>query len=123
MKIIGIRDSLLELLIHLGKSYHPREFLAILRENNGIIEEMELIPGTENRESSASFSISMLPLDPHTAGSAHSHPNGVLTPSGADLRYFPSAGRYHLIIGPPYTRRSWRCYKSDGTPVSMEVIP
>ena len=123
MKIIGIRDALLELLLRLGESSHPREFLAILRENNGIIEEMELVPGTETRESSASFSTFMLPLDPHTAGSAHSHPNGVLKPSGADLRYFPSTGRYHLIIGPPYTRSSWKCYHSDGTPASMEVIP
>ncbi|MDT8273653.1 MAG: Mov34/MPN/PAD-1 family protein [Desulfomonilia bacterium] len=123
MKIIGIRDSLLELLLRLGESSHPREFLAILLEHNGIIEEMELVPGTETRESSASFSISMLPLNPHTAGSAHSHPNGVLRPSGPDLRYFPSTGRYHLIIGPPYTRSSWRCYNSNGTPVSLEVIP
>lgn len=123
MKIQGIREALLDLLLKLGQDYHPREFLAILRERDGVIEEIDLVPGTINRESSASFSLSMLPLDPHIAGSAHSHPNGVVRPSQADLRYFSSVGRYHLIVGHPYTRKDWDCFTVDGSGCSLEVIP
>jgi proteasome lid subunit RPN8/RPN11 len=122
MKIRGIREELLEMLLALGKSHHPREFLAILKEEEGVMSDLELVPGTISRLESASFSPFMLPLDTHVTGSAHSHPNGVLSPSSADLRFFPSIGRYHLIIGSPYDRRSWRCFTADGSPCTMEVI-
>jgi len=123
MEIQGIRKELLSMLFALGESQHPREFLAILKEKDGIIEEIELVPGTISRESSASFSPAMLPLDTHNAGSAHSHPNGVLRPSDADLNFFPASGRYHLIIGPPYDPGCWRCFLADGTPYDLEVLP
>ncbi|MDG6256792.1 MAG: Mov34/MPN/PAD-1 family protein [Methanomicrobiaceae archaeon] len=122
MQIRGIREELLNMLLELGKSQHPCEFLAILKEENGVVSDLELVPGTISRLESASFSPYMLPLDTHVAGSAHSHPNGVLSPSSADLRFFPSIGRYHLIIGYPYGRHSWRCFTPDGTSYPMEVI-
>ena len=110
-------------LLALGKSQHPNEFIAILREEKGIIEEFDLAPGTRVTEVSASFSHDMMPLDTHVAGSAHSHPNGVLVPSDADLRFFGSVGRHHIIVGPPYTEDAWRCFYPDGTPARLEVIP
>lgn len=122
MHVRGIREELLEMLLALGKSQHPCEFLAILREERGVMSDLELVPGTISGQESASFSPFMLPLDTHVAGSAHSHPNGVLSPSSADLRFFPSVGRYHLIIGYPYDRRSWKCFTADGTPHPLEVI-
>jgi len=64
----------------------------------------------------------MMPLDTHVAGSAHSHPNGVLSPSQADLSFFPRTGRYHLIVGYPYSRDSWRCFRTDGRPGGLEVV-
>ncbi|MEA2035470.1 MAG: Mov34/MPN/PAD-1 family protein [Euryarchaeota archaeon] len=123
MIVKGIREELLDLLIRLGESTHPREFLVILKERDGIIEELDLVPGTISRPSSASFSPAMLPLDLHKAGSAHSHPTGPLRPSDADLRYFSSMGPYHIIIGPPYTRADWRCFTAKGEPCELEVIP
>jgi proteasome lid subunit RPN8/RPN11 len=123
MKVQGIRENLLKMLLKLGESHHPREFLAVLREKGGIVEELDLIPGTINRESSASLSLSMIPLNPHIIGSAHSHPNGVLRPSSADLRLFPRIGRYHLIIGYPYSHDNWRCFNVKGDNCEMEVIP
>ena len=110
------------MLFELGKEHHPNEFVAVLRERSGIIQDLDLVPGTIVGEESASFFINMLPLDIHQAGSAHSHPNGVLSPSPADLRFFPTVGRYHIIVGYPYGERDWRSYRADGHPARLEVV-
>lgn len=123
MKIRGIRQDLLTLLLQMGRENHPNEFAAIIREENGIMEELNLLPGTIGREDSASVFYEMMPLDTHVAGSAHSHPNGVIIPSDADLSFFPRTGRYHLIIGYPYRKNDWRCFTADGGPCDLEVIP
>jgi proteasome lid subunit RPN8/RPN11 len=122
MKIRGIRNELLLLLIELGRNSHPNEFVALLRERDGIIEEMNMLPGTTATESSASLLFDMMPLDTHLAGSAHSHPNGVLRPSDADVNFFPRSGRYHLIIGYPYRESDWKCFTADGTLQQIEVL-
>jgi proteasome lid subunit RPN8/RPN11 len=122
MKIRGIRKDLLSLLLEIGRETHPNEFAALLREKDGIIHELDLLPGTVGREDSASLALDMMPLDTHVTGSAHSHPNGVLRPSDADIRFFPRTGRYHLIIGFPYGEGNWRCFGSDGRPETLEVI-
>jgi len=123
MNIRGIRQSLLSLLLEMGQESHPNEFVGLIREQDGIMEEFNLLPGTIGRENSASLLYDMMPLDTHLAGSAHSHPNGVLQPSDADVRFFPRTGRYHLIIGFPYRKNDWRCFTADGEPCTMDVIP
>ena len=123
MKIRGIRQDLLTLLLQLGRENHPKEFACVIRESDGIMEELNLLPGTIGREDSASVFYDMMPLDTHVAGSAHSHPNGVIFPSDADLNFFPRTGRYHLIIGYPYRKNDWRCFTADGQPCDLEVIP
>ncbi|HZD42796.1 MAG TPA: Mov34/MPN/PAD-1 family protein [Methanomicrobiales archaeon] len=122
MKIRGIRRSVLDLLLQLGADNHPQEFGALLREQDGIIEELDLLPGTIGRDDSVSLLLHMMPIDIHLAGSAHSHPNGVLRPSNADLSFFPRAGRYHFIIGYPYNKDNWRCFSASGEPLQMDVI-
>ncbi|MFA6333583.1 MAG: Mov34/MPN/PAD-1 family protein [Methanoregula sp.] len=123
MKIRGIRQDLLTLLLAMGRENHPNEFAGIIREQDGVMEELNLLPGTIGREDSASLFYDMMPLDTHVAGSAHSHPNGVIIPSDADLSFFPRTGRYHLIIGYPYRKNDWRCFTADGQPCNLEVIP
>ncbi|MFA5332727.1 MAG: Mov34/MPN/PAD-1 family protein [Methanoregula sp.] len=122
MNIQGIRQELLDLLLELGRENHPNEFVALLRERDGIIEELNLLPGTIAGENSASLLFDMMPLDTHLAGSAHSHPNGVIRPSDADINFFPRAGRFHLIIGYPYREGNWLCFAADGTRRPLEVI-
>ncbi|PKL69779.1 MAG: proteasome protein [Methanomicrobiales archaeon HGW-Methanomicrobiales-1] len=122
MNIRGIRQELLRLLLELGRDAHPNEFAALLIEKDGVIEEMNLVPGTITGSSSASVFFDMMPLGTHLAGSAHSHPNGVLHPSDADVRFFPRAGRFHLIIGYPYRTGDWQCFSADGEPCKLEVI-
>jgi len=122
MNIRGIKKELLSLLLELGHDSHPNEFVALLRERDGVIEELDMVPGTVTGESSASVIFDMMPLDTHLAGSAHSHPNGVLRPSNADVQFFPRSGRYHLIIGYPYREGDWKCFSADGEPCRLEVV-
>jgi proteasome lid subunit RPN8/RPN11 len=122
MNIRGIRQDLLSLLLEMGRENHPNEFVALIRERDGVMDEVNLLPGTIAGEDSASLFYDMMPLDTHIAGSAHSHPNGVLRPSNADVNFFPRTGRYHLIIGYPYGRDNWRCFRADGEPCELEVI-
>ena len=110
------------LLLELGRDSHPNEFVALLIERDGVIEELNMVPGTITGENSASVFFDMMPLDTHLAGSAHSHPNGVLRPSEADVHFFPRAGRFHLIIGYPYRIDDWQCFSADGEPCKLEVI-
>jgi proteasome lid subunit RPN8/RPN11 len=122
MKVHGISAELLSMLLQLGREHHPNEFVAILREQDGIIRDLDLVPGTVVGSESASFFIDMLPLDVHQVGSAHSHPNGVIAPSPADLRLFPKVGRYNIIVGFPYEQNDWKCFSAGGAPVHLEVI-
>lgn len=122
MQILGISMDLLDLLLEIGKDRHPYEFAGVIMEEEGLLRELFLLPGTVSSEESASLYYDMMPLDPHVAGSAHSHPNGILSPSNADLSFFPRVGRYHVIVGYPYTRDNWRCYRADGKPVALEVM-
>ncbi|MDD1716255.1 MAG: Mov34/MPN/PAD-1 family protein [Methanolinea sp.] len=122
MALKGIRRDLLELLLQMGSDRHPCEFVGVLREEGGVITELNLLPGTTSNEFSANLFYDMMPLDTHVAGSAHSHPNGVLAPSDADLSFFPRLGRYHVIVGYPYTLQDWRCFRADGTPIPLEVF-
>jgi proteasome lid subunit RPN8/RPN11 len=123
MKCRGIRRELLDLLLAIAASNDPNEFAALLSERDGVIEECDLVPGTVTNEDSASVLLDMMPLDTHRAGSAHSHPNGVLQPSLADLSFFSRTGRYHLIIGWPYGADNWACFTADGASYELEVLP
>jgi proteasome lid subunit RPN8/RPN11 len=122
MQIRGIRKDLLMLLLEVGRERHPFEYAGLLRETQGVIDELTLLPGTTSNESSASLFLDMMPLDLHVAGSVHSHPNGVLQPSGADRAFFPRTGAYHVIVGFPYDDQSWVCFRADGTRISLEVV-
>jgi proteasome lid subunit RPN8/RPN11 len=122
MAIRGIRKETINLLLQMGRDAHPNEFIALLTERDGVIDEVNLLPGTVTGEDSASLLYDMMPLSTHVAGSCHSHPNGVLRPSDADIHFFPRTGRYHVIIGHPYTEQDWRCFSSDGRQYRMEVV-
>lgn len=122
MRIQGIRKDLLSLLLQIGREQHPSEYAGLLREKDGIIGELTLLPGTTSNEISASLHLDMMPLDTHLAGSVHSHPNGILLPSDADRSFFPRTGRYHIIVGFPYGEENWACFRANGAPVELEVV-
>jgi proteasome lid subunit RPN8/RPN11 len=122
MRIRGIQKELISLLLQLGREQHPYEFAGLLLEQDGVIEEINLLPGTTSNEHSAALFLDMMPLDTHLAGSVHSHPNGVIIPSDADLGFFPRTGRYHIIVGFPYEEGDWRCFSANGNMVDIGVV-
>jgi hypothetical protein len=63
----------------------------------------------------------MKPNDVQSVGSVHSHPNGVLRPSDADLATF-GQGEVHLIVGAPYDRGDWRAFDNRGEPTTLDVL-
>jgi proteasome lid subunit RPN8/RPN11 len=55
------------------------------------------------------------------AGSVHSHPNGVLRPSDADLQTF-NKGKVHIIVGAPYGKTDWKAFDQEGDPRKLDVL-
>jgi proteasome lid subunit RPN8/RPN11 len=130
-EIIGIAESALEFALAASEQAHPDEYMGLLRgesaskvgldESGTVLTDVLVIPGTESNPVSATVKTSMVPNDLRTAGSIHSHPNGVLRPSDADLAAF-GRNRIHIIVGAPYGRDDWQAFDRDGEPVDLPVL-
>jgi len=129
--IVGIAESALEFALAASEDSHPNEYMGLLRgddaakvgldENGTVLTDVLVIPGTESNPVSATVKTNMVPNDMHAAGSIHSHPNGVLRPSDADLGTF-GRGDVHIIVGYPYGRDDWRAFDSEGEVVDLPVL-
>ena len=82
---------------------------------------MLLAPGTKTNPVSAEFNPSYMPNELRSVGSIHSHPNGVLRPSDADLATF-QRGDVHVIVGAPYGRADWQAFDRGGEPTDLPVL-
>lgn len=122
-KVFGIRRKTLRMILAASKDTYPKEFAAILRAEEGIVEEILLLPGTISGDVHAIFQLHMLPIDFSVVGTIHSHPSGNYNPSEADLQLFSHFGRVHIIVGQPYTERTWRAYDHNGTARAMDIVP
>lgn len=120
-KITGIARDTLRFILEASASTAPREFAGLLRAEGGIITEVLLVPGTESSEQGALLRLHMMPMM-HTVGTVHSHPSPNFEPSDEDLAMFSHTGLVHIIAGPPYNEKSWRCYDSSGNPRPLKVI-
>ena len=130
-EILGIAESALDFARAASEDTHPNEYMGLLRgdkarkvgldEDGTVLTDVLVIPGTESNAVSATVKTSMVPNDMRAAGSIHSHPNGVLQPSDADLMTF-GKGQVHIIVGYPYTRDSWQAFDRDGEPVDLPVL-
>ncbi len=94
----------------MGRESHPREFAALLSAESGVISEVHLIPGSIGGEASAQVPFEMVPLHLGITGSAHSHPNGAIWPSDADIRFFFRKRELSYHRGIPYGPDDWRCF-------------
>lgn len=130
-EVIGIAADTLEFALEASAETHPDEYMGMLRGEDAhelgldrdgtVVTDVLVIPGTESGPVSATVRTSMIPNDLKGVGSIHSHPNGVLKPSDADLRTF-GRGTVHLILGAPYDRESWRAFDSRGEPRELDVL-
>ena len=105
-----------------ARSCYPNEFLCMVRQNEGVIDEMVLLPGTVYGDSHSFLSEWMSPIDFSIAGTAHSHPGYSNEASDEDLSLFANMGGIHFITCQPYDRHSWRAYNSKGEEVELEII-
>ena len=120
--VVGVDVDLIDGLNEAARSTYPDEFLCMLREEDGIITEMVILPGTVFGDSHSFLNQWMAPVDYSIAGTAHSHPGFSNEASDADLDFFSNMGGVHLITCLPYDRRSWRAYNSRGETIDLPVI-
>ena len=105
-----------------ARSCYPDEFLCMVRQTEGVVDEMVLLPGTVFGDSHSFLSEWMSPIDFSIAGTAHSHPGYSNEASDDDLTLFANMGGIHFITCQPYDRTSWRAYNSKGEEVELEII-
>lgn len=117
-----IAKSLLDFILAAAKDNYPYEVIGLLTGKKDLAEELIFLPGTQSGETSATIFMDMLPLGMKTLGTAHSHPSSVIRPSSADLRMFSRQGKYHIIVGYPFTHKNWKCYDRRGNEVDIEVV-
>jgi proteasome lid subunit RPN8/RPN11 len=110
---------------------HPDEYMGFLRAEDArklgldrsgqVITDVLVIPGTTSNPVSATVKTNMKPNDVQSVGSVHSHPNGALQPSPADLSTF-GQGDVHIIVGAPYGPDDWRAFDNRGEPTTLDVL-
>lgn len=121
-KIKGISRKTLNMIIESAKDAHPEEFAAGMREIDGIISELILVPGTISGPSSAILKLHSLPIDYSIVGVVHSHPSPSPSPSQEDLEMFSRYGKLHIIMAYPYQTDTWQAYNATGDKVELELI-
>ncbi len=121
-KIEGVTARVLSLFSESAKDAHPAEFAAGMREIDGIISELILIPGTVSGPGSAILRLQTLPVDFSIVGVIHSHPSPNFNPSREDIITFGKYGRVHIIMAYPYDLDSWRAYDSTGKKLDLTLI-
>ena len=130
-ELLGIAEETLEFALEASRETHPNEYMGMLRgtsardlgleEDGTVITDVLIIPGTSSNSVSATVQTNMIPNDNKSLGSVHSHPNGVIRPSDADLQTF-GKGQVHIIIGAPYGRRDWQAFDRTGEPATLDVL-
>jgi len=130
-EVVGIAADTLAFARSAAEESHPNEYMGLLRGEDAadlgldrsgtVVTDVLVVPATESNPVSATVKTSLIPNDMRAAGSIHSHPNGVLRPSDADLRTFGS-GEVHIIIGAPYGHDDWKAFDSHGEPRDLDVI-
>jgi proteasome lid subunit RPN8/RPN11 len=123
-RVWGIERRTLRLILEVSKETYPKEFAATMIAKEGIIREINLLPGTLQGNTSAIVRTHMQPPDVtlSVVGLVHSHPSGNYSPSGADLQFFSRFGNTHIIVGMPYSESSWQAYNSRGEKIKIEIV-
>ncbi|PSQ42587.1 proteasome protein [Halobacteriales archaeon SW_7_68_16] len=130
-EVVGIARDALDFAREAAQEAHPDEYMGILRgqeataldlDRSGmVVTDVLVIPGTTSNSVSATVKTNMIPNDMSVLGSIHSHPNGVLRPSDADVQSF-GRGAAHVILGAPYGPEDWRAFDREGQPRSLDVL-
>jgi proteasome lid subunit RPN8/RPN11 len=133
-RVAGIAAEALTFAREAAEDTHPNEFMGLLRVTRAdrlgrteldpselVVTDIVIVPATRSSPVEATLKTNLVPNDGRTVGSIHSHPNGVLRPSDADLASF-SRGVIHIILGAPYGREDWQAFDRDGEPRALTVL-
>lgn len=119
----GITRKCLRMILEASRDMYPNEFGAFLRAEEGVIDELVMIPGTVMGRRHAIFQTWMLPPNMHVVGTVHSHPSGVYRPSDEDRHLFSNFSGIHIITGYPYNEDTWAAWTNKGERVPLTVVP
>jgi len=121
-KAMRIDAGLIDAINEAAVQTYPNEFVAALRAEKGVINELLMLPGTISGERSGTLQLHMMPIDFSVVGSVHSHPGHSARPSEADLAFFSHFGSVHIITCLPFDRTSWRVYNLYGQRIELQVV-
>ena len=124
-KTLLIKQEVIDSILTYAKMCHPRECILLLRGREAKdkieINEVEIPPFSTHGEHFASFPLNMLPIDLSVKGTAHSHPSGVLKPSGVDLNKF--YGRVVIIAAHPYdSEENLAAFNRTGNTIKYQIV-
>ena len=122
MKVHSIDRDTLALLLEMGKSSYPNEYMVLLGAENGVINMVYPLPGSGAGKDASYIMMDMLPLGMSYVGTAHSHPNGVIMPSDTDYATFAGMGQVHIIVGEPFDEYSWRAFSREGNLIKLDIV-
>lgn len=101
MERFFISEKCLKFILEAARNFYPKEFVALLSEENGVLSEIYIIPNTVFGDTFSSIDLWMVPIGIKAIGSVHSHPGERSAPSQADLNFFEKY-EVNLIVKKPY---------------------
>lgn len=120
---LRIRRKAVEFILHAAKNTFPKEFVGLLRMNEGgVIDEVLIIPRSIFGDNFSSIDFLQVPYTSKHCGSVHSHPTSDNHPSSGDLLFFPMAGEVHIIVSYPFREDDMAAYDSEGKRLRIEVV-
>jgi len=121
-KIWAVKAEVIEMINEAAVNTFPKEFIAVLRAEEGVITELLLLPGSITGDSFSQLQLWNLPIDYSVAGSVHSHPGYSNRPSSQDLIFFSHFGMVHIITCLPFDDSSWKAYNLSGERIELQVL-
>src|SRR2546423_13001238 len=101
-RVEAIARKTLRMILEASRDMYPQEFGAVLRADEGTIDELLLVPGTISGKHHAIFQPHTLPTDFAVVGTVPSHPSGVFEPSAQGLGLLNNVGGITPTAGSPY---------------------
>jgi proteasome lid subunit RPN8/RPN11 len=121
--VVKITRKAFESFLAGSRSFYPKEFLGLWKEEDGVLVDIILLPMSEYGMRSATYNPLMLPLSSGAAGSCHSHPGPSNRPSKADIMMFSKTGGVHAIARYPFAKKDdVSFYDSKGKELDFEIV-
>ncbi len=122
METLKIKKKIVELICEYSANAHPNEFGAMLREIDGIVEDLLFYPKSMSGRGHILIYDWEIPIGLDYDGTVHSHPSQSNLPSKADIEFFAKHKRRHIIICYPYAPKNMAAYDNKGNRIRLEIV-